>query len=122
MGVIEGFTDQDLRQVLLRVVLDLPSGRGQAVASHTYPRNLKLTSEYKESKEVPGGSIEGPASSQSGPSGSSSDGAPEWAMGSSKPGTVKVEAKFKDLLADNDKNMQLWHLKPRIWNCHAVPG
>ena len=46
-GVIKGWVDLEQRQVLLTVVMDLPSGADQSIAKETYTRNLKLTREYQ---------------------------------------------------------------------------
>ena len=51
-----------------------------------------------------------PYSSSPGPSAQ----IPQWALGGSKPGMVRMERKFKDLRADQESNMKLWHLRSRI--------
>ena len=43
--VIEGWVDLEQRQVLLAVVIDMPSGAKQSITKETYTRNLKLTME-----------------------------------------------------------------------------
>ena len=49
-GVIEGWVDLEQRQVLLTVIMDLPSGAKQSITKDTYTRNLKLTREYRDIK------------------------------------------------------------------------
>ena len=46
-GVIEGWADFEQRQVILTVIVDLPSGAKQSITKETYTRNLKLTKEYQ---------------------------------------------------------------------------
>ena len=47
-GTIEGWADVEKGQVLLKVVLDLPSGPGQSITKPVFPRNLKLTRDLQE--------------------------------------------------------------------------
>ena len=49
-GVIEGWADLEQRQVLLTVIMDLPSGAKQSITEETHTRNLKSTREYQEIK------------------------------------------------------------------------
>ena len=103
-GIIIGFADIEKRMLLLEVIMDLPSGPKQAITHQIYPRNLKLTSDVAQEPEAP--AIVG--------SSSSSGQFPEWALEKSDPASVKIDSKFKHLLADQDKNMKLWHLRSRI--------
>ena len=47
-GTIEGWADVEKGQVLLKVVLDLPSSPGQSITKPVFPRNLKLTRDLQE--------------------------------------------------------------------------
>ena len=104
-GTIEGWADLEQRQVLLKVILDLPSGPKQSITNSVFPRNLKLTSEYLKEKA---------ASSDTGPKEDTKAGCPSWALESSNATDVKVEPTFRSLVADCDKNAKLMHLKARI--------
>ena len=109
-GVIEGFADMENRLVLLKVTLNLPSGKNVSITKETYPRNLKLTSEYNLDKGVP----------EEAASGSKDDKkkdvhrAPEFVKGSSSSDDVKAFAAWKNLVADQDKAGKLMSLKSRI--------
>ena len=46
-GVIKGWVDREQRQVLLTVIMDLPSGANQSVTKETYTKYLELTKEYQ---------------------------------------------------------------------------
>jgi hypothetical protein len=107
-GVIEGWADLEQRQVLLKVVLDLPSGPKQSITKEVYPRNLKLTSDYQASK----GGLE--SASEKEPAKECPLQAPQWFLGSSDPSCVKIEPHFKELVADSDKCSKLMYLKSRI--------
>ena len=49
-GVIEGWADLAQRQVLLRVITDLPSGPKQSITKEAYPKNLKLAKSAKKTR------------------------------------------------------------------------
>ena len=49
-GVIEGWANLGQRQVLLTIIMDLPSGANQSIAKDTYTNNVKLTKAYQEIK------------------------------------------------------------------------
>ena len=74
----------------------------------TYPRNLKLTSEYKQqqaaSKEAEAG-----ASSSSGPANAPS--VPDHIKGDSEASSVVALESFKEFMADQDKNVMLMYLR-----------
>ena len=114
-GVIEGWADPEQRQVLLKVVMNLPSGPKQSITKEAHTRNLKLTSEYKESKGGPAGTG-GEEHTASGASSSAKDPCkcPDWALGKSEPSSVKKEPSFKSLQADSDSNLKLMYLRSRI--------
>jgi hypothetical protein len=114
-GVIEGWADLENRCVLLTVILDLPSGKQQAITKEVFPRNLKLTSECQLAQGVPqeaSGSSEG--SGGKGPAKKDPYQAPDWAKGSSDSDFVKALSTFKDLLADKDKCSKAFYLKARV--------
>ena len=111
-GVIEGWADLEQRQVLLKVILDLPSGPKQAITKEAYPRNLKLTSEYELGTSGP----QEASSSSKGKAPDKEDSrlCPQWAQGSSDPSSVKSEPHFKNLMSDSDNLSLVWYLKSRI--------
>ena len=114
-GIIVDFADPEQRMVILEVIMDLPSGPQQKTSHSIFPRNLKLTSEYKESQAGPDEEKSGaPHSSKAASSSGSSGLVPQWALGASDPASVKMSSKFKHLLADHDKNMKVWQLRSRI--------
>ena len=115
-GVVEGWADLENRQVLLSVVLDLPSGKNKKVTKEAYPTNLKLTSDYNLEKTAAAVAAEGPdEASGSAGSGKKPKGlVPEWALLKSDPDSVKVLGSFKNLLADQDKCMKAFLLKARV--------
>ena len=109
-GVIEGWADLEQRQVLLKVVLNFPSGP-KSVVQEAYPRNLKLTSECNEAKGT-GEALPEELSSSSGPNGNKA-GAPEWALEGCEPDRVKVEPSSKNLSADFEKALKSF-LRSRV--------
>jgi hypothetical protein len=117
-GVIEGWPDLEQRQVLLTIILDLPSGPKQAITKEVYPRNLKLTSEYLLAKAATAPDKDCPNSKDSqcskGPRKDNPHQCPAWAQGSSDPDLVKCEPHFKHLLADSDRAAKFMYLKARI--------
>ena len=110
-GVIEGWADLEQRQVLLKVVLNLPSGP-KTMVQEACPRNLKLTSEYNEAKGT-GEALPEEASSSSG-SKDKKAGAPEWALEGCEPDRVKVEPSLKNLSADSEKTLKSFLLRSRV--------
>ena len=110
-GVIEGWADLEQRQVLLKVVLNCPSGP-KSVVQEAYPRNLKLTSEYNEAKGT-GEALPEELSSSSGPNDNKA-GAPEWALEGCEPDRVKVEPSLKNLSADFEKALKSFLLRTRV--------
>ena len=98
-GVIKGRADLEQRQVLLRVIMDSPSRPKQSITKEAYPRNLKLTREYQESKGGPVGLGE-EEHTASGASSSSAQAdpckCPDWALGKSEIPPVKKELFLQD--------------------------
>ena len=113
-GVIEGWADSKMQQVLLKVNLNI-GGKSQSHTQGVYPRNLKLTSEYLLTKA-------GEAASSSGPAAGGKKEEPvddvqkslKWIVGSSSPADVKVESKWKTLQADDDTLTKNMYLRGRI--------
>ena len=110
-GAIEGWAALEQRQVLLKVVLNFPSGPKTAV-QEAYPRNLKLTSEYNEAKGT-GEVLPEELSSSSGPNDNKA-GAPEWALAGCEPDRVKVEPSLKNLSADFEKALKSFLRRSRV--------
>ena len=81
------------------------------ITKETYPRSLKLTSEYNlqqaASKEP-----ESEASSSKGPA--KTPRVPDHIKGDSQDSSVVALKSFKDLMADQDKNVKLMYLRSRI--------
>jgi len=103
-GVIEGWVDLEQRQVLLTVIMDLPSGAKQSITKETYTRNLKMTKAYQDIK---GAHADPGEEQQTRPRASSSAKAvpcecPEWALGKLDASAISKEPSFKTLQAD-------WH-------------
>lgn len=117
-GVVEGFADLEKRQVLLKVVLSLPGGKRTEVTKEIFPRNLKLTSEFKLEKagaSASAGSSGEPAAGASSSSGRAPDQCPAWALGTSDHADVKkVNQWHKNLVAEADKLTTTTNLKARI--------
>ena len=110
-GVVQGWGDLEQRLVLLTVVMDLPSGKRKEVTKEIYPRNLQLTSEYKQAQGLKDEEEDEPASS----SGTKQQKkVPEWALLDSEPSCVKLLSGWKGMLADHDKNAKIFQLKGRI--------
>ena len=115
-GVIEGWVGLEQRQVLLTVVMDLPSGANQSITKETHTRNLKLTKEYQEIK---GAHVDPGEEHNTRPGASSSAKADhcqclECALGESEVPSAKKEPSFKTLQADCDINIKLMDLRSRI--------
>ena len=104
-GVIEGFADLEHRQVLLKVILDLPSGPKQAMTKEVYPRNLMLTSEY-QAQEAPAEPEE-----KEDPKATA---CPSWILQGSSAQCLKVEQNWKSLVADQDRLIKVMQVKSRI--------
>ena len=82
------------------------------IIKETYPRNLKLTSEFnlqqaasKEPESEASSSDKGPAKHPH---------VPDHIKGDSKDSWVVVLKSFKELISDQDKNVKLMYLKSRI--------
>ena len=112
-GIVEGWADHENRQVLLKVLMDLPDGK-QHIVHQAYPRNLMKTEEYKLMKA--GRAPQEPQEEQAQPaSGSSKRNAPpEWLLQGSEPSSVKVQPKWTSLLSDEDKLNKIFWLKSKI--------
>ena len=102
--------------MLLRVVIDLPSGPKPSITKEAYPRNLKLTREYQESKGglVGLGEEEHTASGASAVAKAAPSNCPDWPLGKSDISLVKQEISFTTLHADSDNNMKLMYLRSCI--------
>ena len=118
-GIIEGWADLENRQVLLKVVMDLPEGKKQTVVHSAYPRNLHLTSEYLLQKAgfVDQEEEKEPCDRGSGSSGSKRKASEEWLLLDSDPAAVQVEPKWSKLLSDQDKLNKTFWLKSKIGIC-----
>ena len=117
-GTVEGWADKEHRQLLLSVVLDLPTGQ-QRVTHTASVRNLQLTRDFEMQR---GGQTPAPPSTSSPQADLQTKGikrsvAPEWLLGNSTPETVRVQASWADLQADADNlNRNMW-LRSRIGLC-----
>ena len=112
-GVIEGWADLEQRQVLLKVVLNLPSGSKQTVVHEAWPRNLKLTSEYNASKGTGEALPEASGSKDK----KAAAPPPAWALEGREPDCVKVEPSLRNLSADSEKTLQCFLLRCRVGGC-----
>ena len=85
-------------------------GKKQVVIKETYPRNLKLTSEYnlEQAAKEP----ESEASSGKGPA--KPPRVPDHIKGDSKDSSVVALKSFKEFMSDQDKNVRLMYLRSRI--------
>ena len=111
-GVIEGYADPDMRTVLLKVDITI-SGKQQTHTQAVTIRNLNLTSDYLLARA---GEAVGPSSSST--QEASSSGEPhkdkKHVVGDSDPANVKVEDKWKSLLADADDLCKTMYLRGSI--------
>ena len=114
-GIVEGFADLENRLVLLKVVIDLPSGKKQTVTKECFPRNLKLSSEYALEKGLSADPT-GSTSEKGGKAKAKKDPyeAPAWALCNMDQDSVKALVHWKDLLADKDMNAKMLFLRSRI--------
>ena len=120
-GTIEGFVDKDMRQVLFKVELVVDKKK-KFVTQACFPRNLKPTAEYtlwkgakdlaaKGDPETAEPEVPVDASGKEKVVGKVS----EWALKDSEPQNVKIEQKFKDLLADNEKSAKDVFMRSRVF-------
>ena len=109
-GVIEGFASQDGSLVLLKVIIDLPTGKSQAITNQIYPRNLKLTNEVL--LERASTQVDTPGCPRTSPKQHAPNQCPDWVPGSSDPQSVKQQEPFP--LEALDKNTKLMYLRGRI--------
>ena len=106
-GVIIGWADAEMRNVLLEVALTL-NGKKEKFQQACAPRNLQLTSDWKMSQ--PGGHGEDAEPEAAAPPGM------EWLIGDSKPGDLKVEHKWQALVGDSDQLVRGMYLRGRVSN------
>ena len=114
-GIIEGWSDAEMRTVALKVSLKI-GGKTASYTQSVYPRNLKLTSDYLLTQAGEGASKE-PASGSKDSTNQSGKGLPkdlQWVVGSSDPVDVKVETKWSSLLADEDTLIKNMFVRSRI--------
>jgi hypothetical protein len=114
-GVIEGWADTEMRQVLLSVDLNI-SGKQQTITQAVYARNLKLTSDYlltKAGEAASSSSCDNQALQESEPAVQDNK-KPQWLLGSSSPADVRVERKWSSLQADADMLTKTMYLRGRI--------
>ena len=111
-GVIDGWADTEMRQVLLSVTLTVPGGKPQTYQQAVYTRNLKLSSDYMLSKAGEEAAVSEDRGAKEEPA---EDGKkPKWLVGSSDPADIIVENKWSALLADADVLTQTMYLRGRI--------
>ena len=112
-GIVEGWADTEMRQVLLKVDLTI-SGKTVSHTQAVYTRNLKLTSDYLLSKA---GDSAGSSSNRKKEKAEPVDDLQKnlkFLLGESAPGDVKVEQKWKALLSDDDLLTKTMYVRGRI--------
>ena len=116
-GVIEGFADCEQRQVLLKVILDLPGAPKSEVVHSAYPRNLQLSKDYNKASGSSGAQEDGKEEKEENEAtadGKRTSEAPKWLVGDSDPAGVKKENSWKSLLSDSESLTRAWYLRSRI--------
>ncbi len=109
-GTIEGFADSEHRQVLVKVTI-MVANKPLEVTHQVYPRNLKLTSEYRLSQAA----VQEAAAAEEPPTSSSS--VPAWALLGSEPDQMKPEPKWEKYLSNQELPNQLFWFKGRVAVC-----
>ena len=113
-GIIEGFADCEQRQVLLKVILDLPGAPNSEVVHSAYPRNLQLSKDYNKASGSSGAQEDDKEENEATADGKRTSEAPKWLVGNSDPAGVKKENSWKSLLSDSDTLTRTWYLRSRI--------
>ena len=113
-GIIEGFTDENRRQVLLNIAVNV-KGKNLQVTRPCNPSNLTRASDWvfqnpKTVASTETKTAEGPASGKKGKK------APhEWALGDSLPENVKIESGWsRDLLSHDGDLLKIKFLESRV--------
>ena len=122
-GTIMGFADETGRQVLLKLQVTIDKKKVW-VTQACFPKNLQKTSEYllaKAAREAPAPAPEAPEAAGEGKDTDAKGKPPQWALGESEPGDVRMERGWSQLQADMDKLQQTSLVKALMFvGLHAL--
>ena len=115
-GVVEGWADLGQKQILLKVLLDLPGGP-RSVVHQAYPRNLQLTQDYKLAQAGEASSAGSSSDNRASETASSPNKVPGWLLDNDDASRVKTEPNWTRLLSDADSLNKTFWLKSRVGVC-----